>query len=206
MRYLYLVTFFVVVLTVGALGFRGSISTRPPLEVFPDMDRQPKYLAQDESAFFADGRTERPLPVGVVPRGQLRGDSHLYTGKTAEGEWARGFPAELDINRAFMERGKERYDIYCGVCHGGLGDGRGIVTNYGWGGPANLHSDLFRDMPEGEIFNTITHGKNTMFAYGDKLEPTDRWAVIAYVRALQRAQNSRAADVPAAHKGELAIQ
>lgn len=206
MRYVYLATFFVVVFVVGALGFRGSISTKPPLEVFPDMDRQEKYLPQDRSDFYADGRTERPRPAGVVARGELRLDDHLYAGKTAAGEWARGFPAALDVNRAFMARGQERYDIYCAPCHGALGDGRGIVTNYGWGGPVSFHSDLYRNMPEGELFNTITHGKNTMFSYADKIKPGDRWAVIAYMRALQRARNGRTADVPAAHLAELGIK
>ncbi len=206
MRYVYLVTFFVVVLVVGALGFRGSLSTRPPLEIFPDMDHQAKYKPQAESAFFADGRTERPIPAGVVARGQLRADRHLNEGKTSSGEWAPGFPAAVTVDNAFMARGQQRFNIYCAPCHGALGNGRGIVSSYGWGGPVSFHSDLYRDMPDGEIFNTITHGKNTMFSYADKLEPTDRWAVIAYVRALQRAQHGTVADVPAAHKGELEIK
>lgn len=203
MRYIYLAAFFLVVLTVGALGFRGRISTKPPLEVFPDMDRQSKYLPQDRSAFFADGRTDRPIPNGTVARDVTIGDAHLTAGRDAKGEFAYGFPASLTIDRTFMERGKGRYEIYCAPCHGTLADGKGIVTQYGWGTPANLHSDTFRAMSEGEIFNTITHGKNTMFAYGDKLVPEDRWAVIAYVRALQRSQNSQLSDVPAAHQAEL---
>ncbi|WP_221030852.1 c-type cytochrome [Actomonas aquatica] len=203
MRYVYLVAFFLVVLTVGALGFRGSISTKPPLEVFPDMDRQSKYQPQGESAFFADGRADRPIPAGTVAREIIIGDAHLTTGRNADGEFAAGFPASLDIDEAFILRGQERYNIYCTPCHGTLADGRGIVTQYGWGTPANLHSDTFRAQTEGELFNTITHGKNTMFAYGDKLVPEDRWAVIAYVRALQRSQNGRLSDVPAAYQAEL---
>ena len=203
MRYLYLVAFFLVVLTVGALGFRGSVSTKPPLEVFPDMDRQSKYQPQGPSAFFADGRSDRPIPAGVVARGELRADSHLSLGRGASGDFAYGFPAALEINRTFVDRGKDRYEIYCAPCHGSMADGRGIVTQYGWGTPANLHSDVFRAQAEGEIFNTITHGKNTMFGYGDKLIPEDRWAVIAYIRALQRSQNSRLADVPVARQAEL---
>jgi mono/diheme cytochrome c family protein len=206
MRYVYLVTFFVIVLTVGVLGFRGSISVRPPLEVFADMDRQAKYKPQGASAFFADRRSERPIPVGVVARGNLRLNTHLYEGRTPSGEWAAGFPAEVEISHAFLDRGRERYNIYCGVCHGDTGNGRGIVTNYGWGGPVSLHSDLYRNMTEGEIFNTITHGKNTMYSYADKIKPKDRWAVIAYLRALQRAQNGRVDDVGAAFKAGLEIQ
>lgn len=204
MRYVYLVTFFVVVLTVGALGFRGSISTKPPLEVFPDMDRQPKYRPQAASAFFADGRADRPLPAGVVARGQLIEDGHLAAGRDAKGEFARGFPAGLAVDRVLMERGHDRYTIYCAPCHGQLGDGRGIVTSYGWGTPVSFHLDLYKTMPEGEIYNTIANGKNTMFGYGDKLDVSDRWAVVAYVRALQRSHGT-AADVPPAHKAELGI-
>jgi mono/diheme cytochrome c family protein len=205
MRYVYLATFFLVVLVVGLMGFRGSISTRPPLEVFPDMDRQPYYKPQSRSAFFADGRTDRPIPAGVVARGRLRLDSAYYEGREADGQWVRGLPERVAVTHAFMERGRERYDIYCTVCHGALGDGRGIVTQYGWGGPVSLHSDVFRDMAEGEIYNTITHGKNTMFGYGDKLEPEDRWAVVAYVRALQRAQRGRVEDVPASNRKDLGL-
>ncbi len=203
MRYAYLVVFFLVVLAVGALGFRGSISTKPPLEVFPDMDRQSKYQPQGESAFFADGRADRPLPAGVVAQGYLNADPILAHGQTASGEFVRGFPQSLTIDGTFMARGRERYEIYCTPCHGTLADGRGIVAQYGWGGPISLHDDRLRDMSEGEIFNTITHGKNTMFGYAEKLEISDRWAVIAYVRALQRSQNGRIEDVPASLKAEL---
>ena len=203
MRYVYLVLFFVAVLAVGALGFRGSISTRPPLEVFPDMDRQSKYLPQAASSFFADGRTDRPIPAGTVARGNLRSDAHLNFGRGPDGEFAPGFPDGLTIDRQFFDRGRERYEIYCAPCHGKLANGRGIVTQYGWGGPANMHQDLIRDQSNGELFNTITNGKNTMFPLSDKIGAEDRWAVIAYVRALQRSQNGRMQDVPASHQGEL---
>jgi mono/diheme cytochrome c family protein len=203
MRYVYLVIFFVVVLAVGALGFRGSISTRPPLEVFPDMDRQSKFHPQGVSPFFADGRTDRPIPAGVVAQGDLRADSHFYAGRDPSGEFAQGYPNDLKIDRQLIDRGRERYEIYCGPCHGIIGNGRGIVTQYGWGGPANLHSDLIRNQAEGEIYNTITNGKNTMYPLGDKIVPEDRWAIVAYVRALQRSQNGRIEDVPASHQGEL---
>lgn len=206
MRYVYLITFFVVVLTVGALGFRGSISTRPPLEVFPDMDRQPKYQPQGASAFFADGRADRPIPKGVVARGNLRENSDLATGKNAGGDWVSGFPSTVNVDHVFMDRGRERYMIYCAPCHGQLGDGRGMVASYGWGGVASFHTDLVRNQSEGELYNTITNGKNTMFGYADKLDLTERWAVVAYVRALQRAHTGKVTDVPPSHKAELGIQ
>src|SRR5882724_941003 len=188
MRYVYLVFAFVCVLTVSVMGFRGSKTTKPPLEVFPDMDRQAKYKPQAASPLFSDGRADRPLPTGVVSRDELRDDDHLYRGKDSKGAWATSFPAAVTVDATLLEHGKDRYSIYCYPCHGALGDGKGIVTEYGWGAPANFHADNFRKMADGEIFNTITNGKNTMFPYADKLTPKDRWAVIAYVRALQRAQ------------------
>jgi mono/diheme cytochrome c family protein len=190
-------------MTVGALGFRGSVSTRPPLEVFPDMDRQSKFHPQDASSFFADGRSDRPVPAGTVARGDRLTDKHLSLGQDANGGFAQGFPAALEIDREFIDRGRERYEIYCAPCHGLLADGKGIVTQYGWGLPANLHADLIRNQADGEIFNTITNGKNTMYPLGDKMSPEDRWAVVASVRALQRSQNGRLADVPASHQGDL---
>ena len=206
MRYVYLATFFVVVLTVGILGFRGSISSKPPLEVFPDMDRQPKLRPQESSNFFADGRVERPLPAGVVARGNLRADAAVYQGRTAGGEWVRGIPSALTVDARFLQRGRERFNISCAPCHGKLGDGNGITKSYGMGATPTFHDDRIRTMAEGEIFNTITNGKATMMGYADKVVPEDRWAIIAYVRALQRAQHGSVADVPAAHKAELGIQ
>ncbi len=206
MRYVYLATFFVVVLTVGILGFRGSISSKPPLEVFPDRDRQPKLRPQESSNFFADGRVERPLPAGVVARGNLRADAALYQGRTAGGEWVRGIPSPLTVDARFLQRGRERFEISCAPCHGKLGDGNGITKSYGMGATPTFHDDRIRTMAEGEIFNTITNGKATMMGYADKVVPEDRWAIIAYVRTLQGAQHGSVGDVPAARKAELGIQ
>lgn len=206
MRYVYLATFFVVVLTVGILGFRGSISSRPPLEVFPDMDRQPKLRPQDASTFFADGRADRPLPVGVVARGSMRADAAVYQGRAAVGDWVRGIPSAVTVDARFLQRGRERYSISCAPCHGALGDGNGITKAYGMGATPTFHDDRLRTMAEGEIYNTITNGKGTMMGYADKVVPEDRWAIVAYVRALQRAQHGSVADVPTAHKAELGIQ
>lgn len=206
MRYVYYAFFFACVLTVSVMGFRGSRSTKPPLEVFPDMDRQPKYKAQSESRFFADGRTDRPLPVGVVARGELRADDELYLGKTANGEWLPNFPAAVPINARLMESGREKYAIFCAPCHGGVGDGNGITKQYGMGATPSYHDDRLRQMADGEIYNTITNGKNTMLPYADKLLPEERWAVVAYVRALQRAQVGTINDVPPAQKSVFGIK
>ena len=215
MRYAYLVLFFVVVSTVSVMGFRGSITTRPPLEVFPDMDRQPKYKPQAESKFFADGRADRPTPAGVVAFGRtadhaeekfLAADDHLYRGMNADGSYAAGFPAGITVDAKLLERGQLKYGIYCSPCHGALGDGNGITKQYGMGSTPSYHDDRLRKIADGEIFHTITAGKGNMMPYADKLEPADRWAVIAYVRALQRAQTGTAADVVPAHKSELGLK
>ncbi len=211
MRYVYLVTLFVVVLTVSILGFRGRRFTAPPMDVFPEwafpaMRKQPKFRPQSASDFFADGRADRMPPAGVVRADQpVRNDDHLYYGKMADGSFARGFPAALTVDMRFIERGRDRYTIYCSPCHGAVGDGNGITKQYGMGATPSYHDDRLRQMAEGEIFNTITNGKNNMMPYADKLLPEDRWAVISYVRALQRAQTGTAADVPAAHKAELGL-
>jgi mono/diheme cytochrome c family protein len=217
MRHLYLITALSVVLIVSVLGFRGRTFTHPPMDVFPEwlfpgMKYQPKLTQQTESAFFADGRSDRVPPAHTVassygPAGQpLRSDDFLYQGKLADGSFARGFPSAVTVNLKFIERGRDRFTIYCMPCHGAVGDGNGITKKYGMGATPTYHDDRIRKMAEGEIFNTITNGKGQMNPYADKLLPVDRWAVIAYVRALQRAQTGSVADVPDDHKGELGIK
>lgn len=217
MRNVYIITALVVVLAVSVLGFRGTKFTHSPMDVFPEwafpgMKHQSKLKPQLESKFYADGRADRPLPAGVVPANygplgeEFHADSHLVTGKLADGSFARGFPAGIEVNRQFIEHGRERFTVYCAPCHGALGDGNGITKQYGMGATPTYHDDRIRNMPEGEILNTILHGKGNMLSYADKLTVEDRWAVIAYVRALERAHNGTVADVPAAHKSELGIK
>ncbi|RRJ97769.1 cytochrome c [Opitutaceae bacterium TAV4] len=215
MRTVYLATFFIVVLAVSILGFRGTNFSRPPLEIFSDMDHQAKYKPQAQSQFFADGRADRSAPAGVVAFGRsattpdpdfLRADTAYYAGKNTEGTFAKGFPSQAPVTAALLERGAERYAIYCAPCHGALGDGNGITKAYGMGATPTYHDDRLRTMAEGEIYNTILHGKGNMLSYADKLDAHDRWAVIAYVRALQRAQHATPADVPAAHRTELGLK
>ena len=211
MRYAYYTLAFLVVLLLSVMGFRGMTATRPPIEMFPDMDHQAKYKPQAESKFFADGRADRAIPAGAVPRGHsaeadasyLRADDARYAGKNADGSFIRGFPAGLEIGENFVRRGQDRYQIYCAPCHGKLGDGNGITKSYGMVATPTYHDDRLRGMAEGEIFNTITNGKNTMFPYADKLSPDDRWAVIAYVRAMQRAAHATIDDVPLEQRGGL---
>jgi len=200
MRHVYLVTFFLCVLGVSILGFRGQTFTLPPLDQWPDwafpgMEVQPKHRPQSASAFFADGRADRTPPPRTVARGMMRDDLHLHHGKVAGGGFATGLPATLTVDGVFLERGRQQYQIYCAPCHGALGDGNGITKKYGMGATPSYHDPRLRAQPDGELYQTITLGKNTMMPYADKLAPEDRWAVVAYVRALQRAQQGTVADV-----------
>jgi len=204
------------------LGF-SLRSSEPPIQIFPDMKVQPKYIAQHESDFFADGRDGRAPVVGTVPLGYVLPGSYssntasnskivkdengfsnstdyLNTGKIGD-NYGDGLPVE--VTPALLERGKQRFTINCAICHGAAGYGNGAITMYGLVGVANFQQDSFRKMPDGQIFNTITNGKNTMGAYGSNVAVEDRWAIIAYIRALQRSQNGKLDDVPAADRNEL---
>lgn len=217
MRNVYLVTFLLVALLVSVLGFRGTIFTKPPGEVFPEwafpgMKYTSKIRPQSASAFFADGHADRVPPQHTVMRGMLQEDDHMYRGKDENGQFVAGFPQDLTVDLAFIKRGQEKYNTYCAPCHGLTGSGDGIVAKYGMGtlaGNGNYHTDRLRAMPEGQIYDTITHGSasKVMFPYGDKLNPEERWAVVAYVRALQRSHQGTAADVTdAAAKQTLGLQ
>ncbi len=200
MRNVYLITAFVCVAVVSLLGLRGTRFTAPPLDVFPEwafpsMEFQPRPKPQGASRFFADGQADRRPVQHTVARGMLRDDDHLFLGRDSAGEFARGFPAAITVDPEFLQHGRERYAIYCAPCHSEVGDGNGITKRYGMGATPSYHDERLRTMPEGEIYNTITNGKNTMMPYADKLAPAERWAVVAYVRALQRAQMGKPADV-----------
>jgi mono/diheme cytochrome c family protein len=222
MRNVYLATAFVLVLTVSFLGFRGTPFTRPPIDVFPEwafpgMKQNRRMHPQEGSAFFADGLADRAAPPHVIaypygPVPEYQGaDEFLLHGKELpqggiELTAAKGFPPSLVLDAKFLQRGRERFTIYCAPCHGAVGDGNGVTKRYGMGATPTYHDDRLRQMPEGEIFATITNGKGNMNPYADKLSPTDRWAVIAYVRALQRAQSGSPADVPPEHREELGLE
>jgi mono/diheme cytochrome c family protein len=216
MRYAYFTLFFVVVLAVSVLGFRGTTFSHPPIEIFFDMDHQAKYKPMADGPFFADGRADRPLPPGVVPASlPLRNDDWLFYGKDADGNFAKTFPPSITIDDKLLARGQDRFTIYCSPCHGALGDGNGITKKYGMSTTPSYDDEHRRAMTVGEIFSTITKGSKpvvtgttstqNMFPYADKLTPEDRWAVVAYVRALQRAQRGTVADVPADHRKELGL-
>ncbi len=202
MRYVYLIFFFIVAATVSILGFRGDKSTKPPLEIFPDMDRMPKYMPQSESKFFSDGRTDR-LPVpGTVAQGAYYENEYTATGKNGS-DFGSGFPIAVD--NELMERGQERFNIYCAVCHGAAGDSDSMTKKYGMLTVADLTTDRLVQYTEGNLYDVIANGRNTMKGYGDKLSVEDRWAVVAYVRALQRAANGTAEDLTPAQREELGL-
>lgn len=196
MRYFLLGFVLVCVLVVSVLGFRGSISRKPPLEFFDDMDRQLKLRPQADAGFFDDNRSSRLPILGTVARGANFASTPVNTGLipgTTNGVEVIPIP----VTRKLMQRGQERYQISCLPCHGALADGNGITKKYGMAVVANLHDVRIVKQPDGEIFNVITHGRGLMGAYGPNIVPEDRWAIIAYLRALQRSRLASVDDVPA---------
>ncbi len=182
-------------------------SSKPRIHLISDMDNQPKYRAQAANPLFADGRAMRPPVAGTVARGELAADPALNRGLTSDtwtGDappWVEAIP--IPVTDALMRRGHERYDVFCAACHGLAGYGDGIVskraeklTEAGWVPPLSYHDQTVRERPAGHLFNTITNGIRTMPAYGPQIPVEDRWAIVAYLRALQRSQNARIEDAP----------
>jgi mono/diheme cytochrome c family protein len=165
-----------------------------------DMHDQPKYVPLRQSAFFGDERSARPMVAGTVARGQLRDDALLYTGKVNNAD-ATVFPFAIDAD--VMARGRERFDIYCAPCHGRTGQGDGMVVRRGYRRPPSIHIDRLRESPPGHFFDVITNGFGAMPDYASQIEAADRWAIVAYVRALQLSEHATLADVPAADRSRL---
>ena len=165
-----------------------------------DMHDQPRYEAFEASDFFEDGRASRPLVEGTVAQGQLRLDEHLYTGKI-NGELAVALP--MPLTRQLLERGQERFNIYCSPCHDRAGSGQGIVVRRGFRRPSSFHIDRLREAPIGYFFEVMTNGFGAMLDYAVQVTPHDRWAIAAYVRALQLSQYATLDDVPNAERQRL---
>jgi len=202
MRYFLLGWVLLCVLIVAVAGVRGGKTRRPPIEVFPDMDRQPKLRPQTFNEFFGNQLSSRVPVPGTIARGTSYEENEINTGHVAgTTNFIDNIP--VPITRALVLRGQQRYDINCAPCHGPAGDGKGITSKYGMVAMANFHDARLVKMADGEIFNTITYGKNTMGAYGPNVTIMDRWAVIAYVRALQRSQLATFEDVPASMRATL---
>ena len=168
--------------------WRGATSPRPPWHPNPNMDNQPKYLPQAASAFFYDSATMRPPVEGTVARGELHEDTAFYTGLEAGGEFVAAMP--IDADEALIERGRERYGIYCAPCHHRRGNGKGILWDRAQIQSTDLHEERLRNAPDGELFDVITNGLGLMSGYRYPIPPGDRWAIIAYVRRLQNEAGS----------------
>lgn len=187
---------------------RGVTKTEPRIHLLQDMDAQAKFRPQSANPIFADGRAMR-LPVeGTVARGSLDPASPLATGQDASGAWLTR--NALPVTAAMLQRGRERYEIFCAPCHGSAGHGDGPVSRRAerlqegtWTPPSSMHADLVLGREDGHIFHTITHGIRNMPAYGAQVPVEDRWAIVGYIRALQRSQGTSAAALPAADREKL---
>lgn len=209
LKYFFLSYIFVAAILVAAFGTRGSKSEQPPLEVFPDMDHQAKVKYQVKSDFFADGVGARmpvkhTVPMGFeVPAkpssdkdatppafGFTNGLDYYSTGKVGD-YYGDGLPAKLAVDKSLLERGERQYNIYCAVCHGASGNGKGVTADYGILTAFNFHQPGSTDpanvayRADGAIFDVITNGKGLMGPYGGNLTVRDRWAIVAYIRAMQ---------------------
>lgn len=209
MRYFFSLLLMFGVFALGVAGFRGSMTRRPPIEVFPDMDRQPKLRPQAEGGFFGDNRGSR-LPVsGTIARSTpiavatAGGEVMVYpyqdlpvnTGRvTGMTNFIENIP--LQISSELVKRGMDRFQINCLPCHGAVGDANGVARKFGMAVVANLHDPRLIKMTDGELFHVITNGRNLMSNYAAQVSIKDRWAIIAYVRALQRSRLASVDDVP----------
>jgi mono/diheme cytochrome c family protein len=165
-----------------------------------DMHDQPKYVPLRQSSFFNDARSARPVVEGTVARGQLHDDELMYTGKV-NGEDTSLFPMRVDA--AVMARGQERFNIYCSPCHGRTGLGDGMVVRRGYRRPPSMHQDRLRNAPVGHFFDIMTNGFGAMPDYAAQIRVEDRWAIIAYIRALQLSEHATIADVPPTDRGRI---
>ncbi len=181
-----------VMLSLGCARKRPS--EKPPIHLNPDMDNQPKYKTQSKSAFFNDSATMRTPVAGTVARGELEDDDVFYKGKDDKDNFVKKAPVEVTMQ--LLDRGQERFKIYCSPCHSRVGDGKGIMITRGYVPPPSFHSDRIREFPDARIFDIITHGVRNMPSYRNQIPPEDRWAIVAYLRALQRSQNAAIQDIP----------
>jgi mono/diheme cytochrome c family protein len=189
-----------------------------------DMYDQPRYKPLAASDFFTDGLSARPLEPGTIPRGGLHDDEAFYLGKE-EGRLVSQIPAAalkavydrdfrrsgqsfeevdaVELRRALIMRGRERYEIFCAVCHGRTGDGTGMIVRRGFRAPPSYHIDRLREAPAGHYFDVMTNGFGAMASYANRIEVADRWAIVAYIRALQLSQNAPLDDVPDDERNKL---
>lgn len=221
MKYLFLGFLIVVLLVAIVAGPRGRHSPNRPLQFLPDMVFQSKVKPQQPSTFFADGVASRRPVNGVVPMGFempthtaasemananglqgadaherlafTEGPTYFDTGIIGD-QWGTGIP--LEVTPELMEKGRQRFTINCAVCHGATGGGNGVTSQYGLANIANYHLDKYLKMADGEIFYTITNGHNSMNGYGANITVHDRWAIVCYIRALQKAHEVKLDELP----------
>ncbi len=200
-------------------GCRGSIGKAPPVHIIGDMDWQQKALPQSESKLFADRRSMRPLIDGTVARGELRDDDGFYTGQLppeslrdrpdvqpldlSGGKAAMLQKVPIPVDEKLIRRGQDRFNIFCAPCHDQSGAGKGTVVQRGFPPPIDLNGERVRTAPDGYLFDVITHGVRNMPGYAVQVPPLDRWAIVAWVRVLNRSQNAQLTDVPEGERGRI---
>ncbi|MFO0875412.1 MAG: cytochrome c [Phycisphaerales bacterium] len=199
---------------------RAVPSANRRIALIQDMDIQARYDTQAVNTLFADRRAMRPIPAGAVAR-QDPAEQGVATEGAADGQWSTTLPPHLALDASLLLRGQQRFDIYCAPCHGsaGFGDGMihrraqelmtnalGPVNGTTWVQPKSLHDPAVEAQPVGQIFHTISHGIRNMASYGSQVPVDDRWAIAAYVKTLQRAQNAKPSDVPPEVMKRLAVQ
>lgn len=207
----------VIAVTVSILGFRGSLTEKEPVEVFNDMDRQAKYKPQAENSFHSNGQNDRLPPKLTMSRGNALDVKNVFnpeftaksaseelvlSGKDANGEFSDIFPYSVDFE--LMQYGQESYNIFCMTCHGVAGDGNGVTKTYGILA-TSYHDDRLRDAPDGYIYDVITNGKGLMYGLKDRLSNKQRWAIVLYLRALQRSQSASLESLSTTEKSELGL-
>jgi len=192
-------TYYLPLLLISALsiaGCRGTISEKPPVHPQQNMDFQDYYEAQEKNVFFADNRAMRDPVEGTIPRGKWKDNSELHYGKSPDGDFISKIP--VNVSKAFIHRGKEQYEIFCTPCHGSTGIGNGIVVDFGLVPPTSYHIDRLREIEDGYLYNVVVNGVRSMYGYGSQIpDVEDRWAIVAYIRALQTSQNATESDIPA---------
>ena len=178
----------IAIVSIGLISCRGSIKKKPPIHPNMNMDQQNRFEAMEENNFFEDGRAMRQPVAGTVARGNLRLDSAYYAGINEDGSYVAEIPHE--ITRSFVNRGRDQYEIFCAPCHGNAGNGKGIIMEgrYGYVPAPTYHSDRLRDAPDGQIYSSIAYGVRSMPSYATQIEVEDRWAIVSYIRALQKSQ------------------
>ena len=219
MRYFWFPFILLSIAVIGIAGFRGDQPRKPPLEIFADMDRQPKLRPQEPNPIFENGISSQLPVAGTIARSEstmVAGravyayeDDAFNTGRVAgKTNFVDNLP--IPVSASLLKRGQQRYNIYCAVCHGRLGDGIGVTSKYGIAGAANLHAEPFVKMPDGYLFHAISYGAKLqpdgtmrMPAYGGSIDVKDRWAIVAYMRALQRSRLSVMQDVPEPQRAQF---